>query len=528
MKRLALLVALVLAVHALCMFPREARAQAGTQVRVLVSVGSSRGIGNEVPLRHAGDDAANVRDAFVEGGWVSPSNAFVLREVTREMLFAVLDRVKALTAGKRPDDVLFLFYYSGHGTRTELHVGGVAVPLADVAAKISQVPAAFRLVVTDACRTMPGREKGATAEPAFDLKLGAPLEARGTVWLHATADGEAAQESDELGGALFTHHWVQGLRGAADVNGDGNVTLDESYAYAHGQTLLRSSRGSGVYQRPAMQLDLKEAAPVTLTHTRIPRAEIELPRGADTHYLVYGYNTHTIAAEVFGVADRTITVSVPPGRYVVQARRGHGDGATEVRIARAEKRTLLATDFRAYSRELLVQKGGAIPSFPLSLAGSYGGVLGGYAGYGHGGALGLTVLVEGFELGPHATFVLGGEDIGANRSTTTTVGIGSRGAYRFLENAPVQLIVGGGVIGEATWQKLRRLDADVVGAAGYPVETRYRAFGVGGELFVRIERTFADRIFMGLELGGAILGVKTDTIQAFPRANASFVLGARL
>lgn len=528
MKPLALLVALVLGIHALCMFPREARAQAGTQVRVLVSVGSSRGIGNEVPLRHAGDDAANVRDAFVEGGWVAPSNAFVLREVTREMLFAVLDRVKALTAGKRPDDVLFLFYYSGHGTRTELHVGGVAVPLADVAAKISQVPAAFRLVVTDACRTTPGREKGATAEPAFDLNLGAPLEARGSVWLHATADGEAAQESDELGGALFTHHWVQGLRGAADVNGDGNVTLDESYAYAHGQTLLRSSRGSGVYQRPAMQLDLKEAAPITLTHTRIARAEIELPRGADTHYLVYGYNSHSIAAEVFGIADRSITVSVPPGRYVVQARRGQGDGATEVRLARAEKRTLVATDFRAYSRELLVQKGGAIPSYPLSIAASYGGLLGGYAGRGHGGALGLTVLVEGFELGPHATFALGGEDIGANRSTTTTVGIGSRVGYRLFENAPLQLIVGGGVLGEATWQTVRRLDADVTGPAGYPVEAKYRAFGLGGELFVRAERTLGDRLFLGLELGGAIVGAKTDTIQAFPRANGSFFLGVRL
>lgn len=511
---------------ALCILPAEARADG--PVRVLVAVASSRGVGAEVGLRHAGDDAASVRDAFVEGGWVAPQNAYVLREATRDTLFALLDRVRATTSAVRGADVLFLFYYSGHGTRTELHVGGSAIPLADVAAKIGAIPAAFRLVVTDACRTSGSRDKGAVAEPAFDVKLAAPLEARGTVWLHATADGDAAQESDELGGALFTHHWVQGLRGAADTNADGIVTLEESYAYAHGQTLLRSSRGTGVYQRPSMQLDLKQAAPIGLTHTRIPRGEIELPRGSDAHYLVYGYNTHTIAAEVFGLADRTITVAVPPGRYVVQARRPSGDGATEIRVARAEHRALVAADFRPYAREVLVQKGGALPSYPLGIVGSYGPLLGGYAGYGHGGALALSVELDGWELGPRASFALGGEDVGANRSTTTTVGIAGRLGKRWLESAPLQLVTGAGLLGEATWQTVRRLDADLVSAAGYPVERSSRAFGLGAELYLRAEKKLGDRVFVGLELGGAAVFVETESIRAFPRASGALVLGMGL
>jgi len=204
-----------------------------------------------------------------------------------------------------------------------------------------------------------------------------------------------------------------------------------------------------------------------------------------------------------------------------------------VRVARAEKRTLVAADFRPYAREVLVQKGGELPAFPLSLAASYGGLVGGYAGKGHGGALCLTVLVEGWELGPRATFALGGEDIGANRATTTTVGIASRFGRRWLESAPLQLVLGAGVLGEATWQTLRRFDADVIGPAGYPVERTERAFGLGAELFLRAERHLGDRLFLGLELSGALVGVKTthageSTIEAFPRANAALVLGLRL
>lgn len=510
------------------MFPGESRAQASTQIRILVAVGSSRGIGSEVKLRHAGDDAANVRDAFVEGGWVARENAFLLREATKDTLFNLLDRARAMVAGKRPDDVLFLFYYSGHGTRTELHVGGTAVSLAEVATKLGQIPAAFRLVVTDACRTPGRREKGATAEPAFDVNLTAPLEARGTVWLHAASDGDAAQESDELGGALFTYHWVQGLRGAADVNGDGAVTLDESYAYAHGQTLLRSSRGTGVYQRPAMQLDLREVAPVTLTHTRIARAEIELPRGGDAHYLIYGYNTHSIAAEVFGLADRTITIAVPPGRYVVQARRGSGDGAAEVRVARLERRALTASDFRAYKRDVLVQKGGELPEYAHSVAVTYGALAGGYAGVGHGGALGLGKAFGAWELGPRATIAFGGEDVGANRSTVTTTGIGLRLSYRWLEDAPIELVIGGGILGEAMWQRLRRHDAEVVGPAGYPVERSFHALGIGGEAFARAERPLGARVFFGAELSGALTGANAGNAKAFARANVGLVLGLRL
>jgi hypothetical protein len=49
----------------------------------------------------------------------------------------------------------------------------------------------------------------------------APDESRGTVELRASSLGEAAQESAELSGAVFTHFLISGLRGGADAAGRG-------------------------------------------------------------------------------------------------------------------------------------------------------------------------------------------------------------------------------------------------------------------------------------------------------------------
>ena len=66
--------------------------------------------------------------------------------------------------------------------------------------------------------------KGARAEARVDFAL--PVDdVRGTAFIASTAVGEAAQESQALGGSFFTHHLETGLRGAADADGDGLVTL---------------------------------------------------------------------------------------------------------------------------------------------------------------------------------------------------------------------------------------------------------------------------------------------------------------
>ena len=195
------------------------------------------------------------------------------------------------------------------------------------------VPAGLRLLVTDSCRTFPTRSKGVTTEPGFAVATGQTNPGSGVVWLFASGEGEPAQESDELEGALFTHYWVSGLRGAADANGDGRVTLAESYDYAYGQTLLRSAMGSGALQHPAAIFELRAAAPVVLTSTVDGATALRFPRTDDTHYLAYALGAKAIVGEIWGSADHDATLALAPGRYLVERRTPAGSGAVEVALA---------------------------------------------------------------------------------------------------------------------------------------------------------------------------------------------------
>ena len=94
----------------------------------------------------------------------------------------------------------------------------------------------------------------------------------------STAD-ESSQESDRLRASFFSHHLVNGLRGAADANGDHIVSLDEVYTYTYAET-LRSSGRTMALQHPTYRVDLKGKGDVVLTRL-VARERAALPLDAD-------------------------------------------------------------------------------------------------------------------------------------------------------------------------------------------------------------------------------------------------------
>jgi hypothetical protein len=324
-------------------------------VRILVSAGSKLGLAAERPLKFAGTDASRVRDVVVSLGGVKPENAFVLAEPSRAQLFAAVDRART-EAQKHPSgEVTLIFYFSGHGDHDAIHLGDDRVLLSDLSTKLAEVPAGLRIAVTDACRAT--RDKGFTADEPFAITATNVPQATGQVWLHASSDGEAAQESDELQGAIFTHAWLNGLRGAADSNGDARVTLEESFAFAHSQTMIRSAKSSGVLQKPEAVVSLREAAPVVLTETATRMATLSLPQGRDAHFLVYSSGAKSVLSELWSSPDRRMALRVPPGRYVVQRRIGAVGGLATIAIGEGETRALEDREFAPSSLEALARKG---------------------------------------------------------------------------------------------------------------------------------------------------------------------------
>ena len=220
-------------------------AAAGGEERIAVIVGSNIGLHSEEPLFYAEQDARRVRDLLIELGGVSPRQAIINLRGSGEDVLRALQEVKGRAAklqaaGKR---VAFLFYFSGHGDDSSLHLPRGKLALDQLRRAVAQVPGTLRIAVIDACRTA-RTEKGVRRGPAFALSVDENTP-RGMVELRSSSAGEAAQESHKLSGSLFTHYLVSGLRGGADRDGDGQVTLAEAYAHIYRRTLGAQPAAAG-------------------------------------------------------------------------------------------------------------------------------------------------------------------------------------------------------------------------------------------------------------------------------------------
>jgi hypothetical protein len=478
-------------------------------IRILVSASHARGVDGEVPLRHAGEDADHVRDVMVALGGVGPATAIRLVDPTVAQLLAALDRARAIAMQHGPADTTFVFYFSGHGDRERIHLGGETIPTGELVDRVRAVPAALRILVTDACRNDPTRPKGFLAEPAFALS-GQRSVADGVVWLSASEIGEAAQESDELEGAIFTHYWVSGLRGAADANGDGRVTLSESYDFAYSQTLLRSARGSGVLQHPTATYAVSEYSPIVMTQTFGASTKLELPASTDTRYLVYALGSRAVLGELWSNPDRALVLAVPPGRYIV-ARRGAGGGAAaaEIALARGQDRTLAPGDFRAVPEEQMAAKGGEVVLRPNELSVELGGGTSRIAdGLGAAGVRYAYVL-DAWALGFEARGGWGVQHTSASDVHITSAGLQATLEHRWRLGAPV-LAIGAGGAADVVWQQVTRSDAALVALGGYPTSAGYTAFAPGAVAFARLRFPLGTTTWLEAAARGELLFADFD------------------
>jgi hypothetical protein len=512
----------VLAVASLVLLAGSADAE---PLRVLVAASHTQGRAGERPLKYADDDARSVRDVFVRLGGVTSDHALLLPHASADDLLHAIDAAAHLSAGRASSDVTLIFYFSGHGDRSAIHLGDERLPIDVIEARLRSVNAALRIVVLDACRTNDGRPKGFSDADPFAVQLPEGDAAKGTVRLHASADGEVAQESDELGGAVFTHYWVNGLLGAADANDDGEITLGEAYAYAYQQTLWRSAVSSGVEQRPSALIDLQEAAPLVLSRTTRSSA-IRFPLAADTHYVVYGLGSQTVVGDLWGTADRHKTLAVKQGRYVVHRRGGGRSSAADVAIARGEVVDLTPGDFRDVPEESIAQKGGAIVLRPEELSAGYTvQTTGRLVAFGQEGDLRWMHAWDGWALGGGVHAGGGALDSGTWDTTLAWVGADVLGERRFRLGWP-SLRLGVGATFDYLFQTLRRSDAAALSGTPYATEQKARAIVTGGRLAVGLRMPLAQAVWIDLEGRGDLLGTELGgAATALMRGSARAGLG---
>ena len=334
---------------------------AGVQRFALVAAANDGGPDRPL-LRYAVSDARRFAAVLVELGGVSPANAILLEEPDRAELESAIDqlRTRVAEAARSASDAdggrtEILVYYSGHADETGLRLGEERFPYRTLRDRLDGIPADVRIAVLDACASGAfTRLKGGQLQQPFLVDESSAM--RGHVFLTSSAETEAAQESDHIQASYFTHFLISGLRGAADANGEGKVTLNEAYQFAYDETLGRTLDTQGGAQHPSYDIKLSGAGDVVITDLRGTAAGLVLDESIDGRFFVRNARQELVV-ELYKPAGRRVELGLEPGAYEVRVERDAAAYLARTEIPEGAHVALTERQFLPVSPEATRQRG---------------------------------------------------------------------------------------------------------------------------------------------------------------------------
>ena len=306
---------------ALLLLPGSASADT---VRLGLFVGNDIGFGEDEPLRHAEREARDLSKLFAEMGGIASGRSTVLQGSTAEQF---KDTVASLEAQIREieaggDDVLLLFCYSGHASREGLHLKGTLLEMEWLRRWLETSRAQVRIAFVDACESGTlARARGGTPVEAIQITVDDALTATGLAVITSTGPLSVARESDQFGGGVFSRALLTGLRGSADLDGDGTISLEETYRHVFAETVISSVGGGEAIQRPEFRIELSGIGEVALTRILSTAAGLVLPEELEGIYTIVSVGSGQIVARIDKKAGELSRLSLPTGRYVVRKVR---------------------------------------------------------------------------------------------------------------------------------------------------------------------------------------------------------------
>lgn len=330
-------------------------------VRLAVVVGNNAGAGSMPPLRYAESDAGKFARVLLELGDVTSERLQVLQGRSARELETALKKTReqAELIKQGPENrVVLIFYFSGHSDGEALELGNEMLPFSRLKNLISGI-GDVRVVVVDACKSGAGfREKGGKQADPFTIKLTDALQSTGDAFIASSAENEAALESAEVLGSIFTHHFVSGLRGVADVSGDKLVTLGEAYRYAYDQTVSRTTLLPVGAQHPTYDYKLTGQGELVMATLQRATAQLILPVGFE-RAVVSDVLRDQVIAEVPTGSFRE--VALPAGQYGLRVFKSGQSFGGRVAIADGGRREVKWDELTAISSAgLVATKGGGV------------------------------------------------------------------------------------------------------------------------------------------------------------------------
>jgi hypothetical protein len=326
--------------------------------RFALLVGADDGGPDRDRLRYSSTDARALGETLSRLGGLRPDDMTRLSEPTPTELRGAFGAVAAAAARAHDagEQVQFVFYYSGHSDDRSLLIGGPRLEYKELRRLVNSVPADVHIAILDSCASGGfTRTKGGQRRPPF--LIGDAAEVEGHAYLTSASADESAQESDTVGGSFFTHFLNSGLRGAADIDGDDKVTLDEAYRFAYDQTLRRTESTRAGAQHAAYEIDLSGSGDLVMTDLRLATAKLEIASqlGGRVYVRDDEGRLHAELEKVPGAP--AIVLALPPGVYRVTLDDGRQYLAVDVTLSDTSAERVDLTDFSAVDREDAQQKG---------------------------------------------------------------------------------------------------------------------------------------------------------------------------
>jgi hypothetical protein len=346
---------------AIALLPAPAFAAGGVRRFALVTAANDGGPDRPL-LQYAVSDAERFARVIEDLGGVSPDDAVVLKQPKLGELEDAIDRlqrrvVEARRTGDRRTEMLF--YYSGHADDKGLLLGEDRYSYRSLRDRLDDVPADVRIAVLDACASGAfTRLKGGEQRQPFLVDESADM--RGHAFLTSSAASEVAQESDRIRASYFTYYLVSGLRGAADVTGEGKVTLNEAYQFAFNETLGRTEDTTGGAQHPSYDINLSGTGDVVMTDLRQTSATLVLGEPLDGRFFVRNARDELIV-ELYKPYGRKVELGLEPGRYEVHLEREAAAYVAKTKLDVGSQVVLEPAQFTPTTPEAARARGGGRP-----------------------------------------------------------------------------------------------------------------------------------------------------------------------
>jgi len=357
---LALWVALVVAATTAVAAPR----------RFAIVVGNNAGHGADTPLVYAERDASRVAALLRELGRFEDVSLLLGRDASTVLAAVAAMQERAARTRAAGDEVVFVFFYSGHGSHEGLRLGASELAHAALLAGVRAIPADVRVVIVDACEAgVLTRGKGLRAGPPVSVSLDDTLGTTGEAILASTSQSEAAQESEVLKGGFFTSHLLSGLRGAADRDGDGVVGLREAYEYASARTVSSTVVSAAGLQRPTYAVRLRGTRDVPLAWPGQSRAFLQFRARSSGSFLVLSQDEQMVLAEVAPAGGNAQRIALVPGSYWIKKRGTGGVLMARVRLEPGSDAVLDESQMAQIPYATLAQRGSRPPGLLTVSAG---------------------------------------------------------------------------------------------------------------------------------------------------------------